>query len=71
MARKFTKNEGTKYIVTVVANPDFCGVDACGVHFAHGQAEITNDRAAAWFEEHDGYKVEKVKEEKVEEEKVE
>lgn len=45
------------YIVTVDSNPGFCGVDACGVQFSHGQAETSDTRAVAWFEEHDGYSV--------------
>lgn len=52
------KNEGKTFIVTVTTNPDFCGVGAGGAHFAHGKAEITDPRLAAWFKEHAGYKVE-------------
>lgn len=53
------KNENTekRYIVTVDANQNFCGVDACGVQFSNGKAEIVDPRAAAWFDEHDGYSV--------------
>ena len=51
-----------KYQITVTANPDFCGLDACGVQFSHGMAETANPRAAAWFQEHDGYAVNAVDE---------
>lgn len=47
-----------EYTVKVDANPDFCGIGACGLHFAHGEAKTTSERAAAWFREHDGYTVE-------------
>ena len=46
-----------KYIVTVKNNPNFVGIGAGGVQFAHGKAEITSDRMAAWFREHPGYAV--------------
>ena len=52
------ENEVKTYIVTVTTNKDFCGIGAGGVHFAHGKAEITDPRLAAWFKDHDGYKVE-------------
>lgn len=51
-----------KYQITVTANPDFCGLDACGVQFSHGKAETDDPRAAAWFQEHDGYAVSAVEE---------
>ena len=50
-----------QYKIKVVTNPDFCGVDAGGVQFAHGEAIIENARMASWFQEHDGYAVEEVK----------
>ena len=31
-----------QYKIKVVTNPDFCGVDAGGVQFAHGEAVIEN-----------------------------
>ena len=46
------------YKVKVISNPDFCGVGACGAHFAHGEAEVKSDAAAAWFKSHEGYEVE-------------
>lgn len=52
------KAAGAVYTVKVTANPDFCGIGACGLHFAHGEAKTTSERAAAWFREHDGYTVE-------------
>lgn len=51
------------YKVQVTANPEFCGVDAGGVQFAHGEALIQDKRMAAWFQEHEGYKVTEVSEE--------
>lgn len=48
---------GKRYRIVVDCNPDYCGVDACGVQFSHGQAETGDARAAAWFAEHDGYTV--------------
>lgn len=59
-ARKTDAIEGTKFIVRVDANPDYCGIDAGSVQFAHGEAVITDARMAAWFKEHDGYSVEVV-----------
>lgn len=51
-----------KWIVKNTANEDFCGVDAGSVQFAHGEAEVSDARMAAWFREHDGYKVSEAKE---------
>ena len=45
------------YIITVDGNPQYCGVGAGGAQFAHGQATITDDRMASWFQEHEGYTV--------------
>ena len=56
------KSQTGKYQITVTANPDFCGLDACGVQFSPGMAETANPRAAAWFQEHDGYAVNAVDE---------
>lgn len=49
-----------KYLVKVVTNPDFCGIDAGGVQFAHGEAEVEDKRLVSWFKEHDGYEVSEV-----------
>lgn len=46
-----------KYTIIVEKNPEFCGVGAFGLHFAHGVSETDSERAAAWFREHDGYAV--------------
>lgn len=47
----------TGYEIKVVTNPDFCGVDAGGVQFSYGKAQITEGRMVEWFKEHDGYEV--------------
>mgnify|MGYP002672866939 CR=1 FL=1 len=49
-----------QYKIKVITNPDFCGVDAGGVQFAHGEAIIESARMASWFQEHEGYSVEEV-----------
>lgn len=41
------------------SNPEFCGIDAGGTQFAHGEAEVVDPRLLAWFGEHDGYEVSK------------
>lgn len=41
---------------------DYCGIDAAGVQFAYGKAEVYDEWVAQWFKEH-GYTVEEVKEE--------
>lgn len=46
-----------KYLIEVETNPNCCEVGAGSVHFAHGKAEITDARMAAWYKEHAGYKV--------------
>lgn len=56
MAAKKTKKI-TGYEIKVVTNPDFCGVDAGGVQFSYGKAQITGGRMAEWFREHEGYEV--------------
>lgn len=47
----------TGYEIKVVTNPNFCGVDAGGVQFSYGKAQITGGRMVDWFREHDGYEV--------------
>ena len=59
-ARKNTAEK--QYKVTVVNNPNFCGIDAGGVQFAYGQAVIPEGRMVFWFQEHDGYEVTEVTE---------
>lgn len=54
MAKKETISH---YIVTVDKNPEFCGKGAGGIQFANGEAKVTSERMARWFEEHDGYTV--------------
>lgn len=51
------KKKAKSYKVKVVTNPDFCGVDAGGVQFAHGEAIVPEGRLLEWFREHDGYEV--------------
>lgn len=51
-------NGKKKYIITVTKNPDFCGIGAAGLQFAHGKAVTASERAAAWYREHEGYAVE-------------
>lgn len=51
-----------KWTVKVETNPNFCGIDAGGVQFAHGEAVIEDERLAKWFKKHHGYKVTEVKE---------
>lgn len=46
-----------KYKIEVVSNREYCGIDAGGVQFAHGEAIIDNPVMAAWFSEHEGYRV--------------
>ena len=56
MATKKTKAV-TGYEIKVVTNPDFCGVDAGGVQFSYGKAQIAGGRMVDWFREHEGYEV--------------
>ncbi len=49
------------YIVTVINNPEFCGIGAGGAQFALGKASVTNERLASWFRGHDGYTVTEAK----------
>ncbi len=60
------KNTPTKYLVEVTSNPNCCEVGAGGVHFAHGKAEITDARMAAWYKEHNGYTVTEIYEDEAE-----
>lgn len=55
MARK--KKEDKMYKITVESNPTYCGIDAGGVQFAHGEAIISDGRMVEWFKEHEGYHV--------------
>lgn len=50
----------SQWRITVDTNPTYCGVGACGVHFAHGEGVTDSARAAAWFAEHRGYTVEQL-----------
>ena len=56
MAEKKTKKV-TGYEIKVVTNPGFCGIDAGGVQFSYGKAQITEGRMVEWFREHEGYEV--------------
>ena len=56
MAAKKTKKV-TGYEIKVVTNPGFCGIDAGGVQFSYGKAQITEGRIVEWFREHEGYEV--------------
>lgn len=57
-----TKNDAAnkQYKIKVKSNPNFCGVGAGGVHFAHGEAVIPGCRMVEWFREHKGYEVTEV-----------
>lgn len=59
MAKKSAKNV-VGYEITIPGNPDFCGVDAGGVQFAYGKAQIEGGRMVEWFREHEGYDVEEI-----------
>ena len=56
MATKKTKKV-TGYEIKVVTNPNFCGIDAGGVQFSYGKAQIEEGRMVEWFREHYGYEV--------------
>ncbi len=60
------KKNPIKYLIEVKANPNCCEVGAGGVHFAHGKAEITDARMAAWYKEHAGYEVTEIFEDEAE-----
>ena len=52
------KKEDKMYKITVKSNPKYCGIDAGGVQFAHGEAIIPDGRMVEWFKEHEeGYHV--------------
>lgn len=57
MARPRKNTSANEWLVEVVTNPDFCGIDAGGVQFAHGKAKVYDAWLAQWFETHEGYKV--------------
>lgn len=46
-----------QYKIKVVTNPNFCGTDAGGIQFAHGEAIINEGVMVEWFREHNGYEV--------------
>lgn len=52
-----TEKKDKTFTVKVLNNPDYCGIGAGGVQFAHGEAVILSERMAGWFKEHAGYKV--------------
>ena len=54
-----TKNDAAskQYKIKVKNNPNFCGVGAGGVQFAHGEAVLPECRMVEWFREHEGYEV--------------
>lgn len=62
MAAKKTKKV-TGYEIKVVTNPGFCGIDAGGVQFSYGKAQITEGRMVEWFREHEGYEVTEITDE--------
>ena len=62
MATAKKKTAEKQYKITVVTNPNFCGIDAGGVQFAYGQAIIPEGRMVAWFQEHEGYEVTEIAE---------
>lgn len=43
------------FVIAVENNPSYCGIGAGGIQFANGKAEITSERMADWFREHEGY----------------
>lgn len=49
------------FLIKNVANPDYCGIGAGSVQFAHGQATIEEGRMVEWFKEHKGYSVTEAK----------
>lgn len=57
MAAKKDSVNAKKYKIRVTTNPEFCGIDAGGVQFAHGEAIILGGRMVEWFREHKGYEV--------------
>ncbi len=51
-----------QYKIKVTTNPNFCGIDAGGVQFAHGEAVLEEGRMVNWFREHKGYEVTEITE---------
>ena len=68
MAAKKDTSIGKKYKIKVSNNPEFCGIDAGGVQFAHGEAIIDAGHMVDWFREHDGYEVSEIDSKEVNEE---
>ena len=57
MAAKKDSVNAKRYKLRVTTKPEFCGIDAGGVQFAHGEAIIPGGRMVEWFREHKGYEV--------------
>lgn len=51
------KAKAKNYLIKVVNNPNYCGIDAGSVQFANGQAIIPDGTMVEWFREHEGYEV--------------
>lgn len=60
MAAKTVDSKIKNYKIKVDSNPEFCGIDAGGVQFSHGEAIIPEGRLVDWFKEHEGYTVTEV-----------
>ena len=60
MAGKKKETAEKLYKISVEGNAGYCGIDAGGVQFAHGEAVIPEGRMVEWFKEHEGYNVEEV-----------
>ena len=60
MAGKKKETAEKLYKISVESSPEYCGVDAGGVQFAHGEAIIPEGRMVEWFKEHEGYSVEEI-----------
>lgn len=56
------KTDGEVVKTYIVKSPikDFCGVNAGGVQFAYGQAEVNEGWVLDWYKEH-GYTIEEKK----------
>lgn len=54
MAKQNNKNEKVFIVESPVKN--FCGINAGGVHFAYGKAEVNEGWVLDWYRKH-GYKV--------------
>lgn len=57
MANTKKAKKVTGYEIKITTNPNFCGVDAGGVQFSYGKAQIAEGRMVDWFREHEGYEV--------------